>query len=61
MSPARAFRQRFECPVAGNAELYNPATGTWSRTGSMTSPREGQPATLLNDGQVLMAGETADL
>jgi len=44
-----------------SAELYNPATGTWSRTGSMTSPREGQPATLLNDGQVLMASGTAEL
>ena len=47
-----------------SAELYHPATGTWSRTGSMTTPREGQPATLLNNGQVLMAGGgggTADL
>jgi len=44
-----------------SAELYNPATGTWSRTGSMTTPREGQPATLLDDGQVLMAGGTAEL
>jgi hypothetical protein len=45
-----------------SAELYNPATGTWSHTGSMTSPREGQSATLLNNGQVLMAeGGVADL
>jgi hypothetical protein len=44
-----------------SAELYNPATDTWSRTGRMTSPREGQPATLLDDGQVLMADGTAEL
>ena len=41
-----------------SAELYNPATGTWSRTGSMTTPRSGQSATLLTNGQVLMAGGT---
>ena len=44
-----------------SAEPYNPATGTWSRTGSMASAREGQPATLLDDGQVLLAGGTAEL
>jgi N-acetylneuraminic acid mutarotase len=41
-----------------SAELYNPATGTWSRTGSMTTPRAGQSATLLHSGQVLIAGGT---
>ena len=44
--------------LLSSAELYNPATGTWSRTGSMTTPRSGQSATLLNNGQVLMAGGT---
>ncbi|MCY1020059.1 Ig-like domain-containing protein [Pyxidicoccus sp. MSG2] len=38
-----------------SAELYDPATGTWTATGSMTSPR-GQSATLLlSNGRVLMA------
>jgi N-acetylneuraminic acid mutarotase len=41
-----------------SAELYNPATGTWSATGSMTTVRSGGPftATLLKDGEVLIAG-----
>jgi WD40 repeat protein len=42
--------------LLSSAELYNPAAGTWSVTGSMTTGRVGQSATLLNNGQVLMAG-----
>ena len=39
------------------AEVYDPATGTWSPTGSMAVPRGGQhTATLLNNGKVLVAG-----
>jgi hypothetical protein len=40
------------------AMLYNPATNTWTSTGNMTTGRENQTATLLKDGQVLMAGGT---
>jgi Kelch motif len=40
------------------AMLYHPDTNTWTATGSMTTGREGQTATLLPDGQVLMAGGT---
>jgi len=40
------------------AMLYHPDTNTWTGTGSMTTGREGQTATLLPDGQVLMAGGT---
>lgn len=39
-----------------SAELYDPATGTWSETGPLLSPRFSFEATLLKDGRVLVVG-----
>jgi hypothetical protein len=38
------------------AELYDPASGTWSAAAPMASVRAGHTATLLNNGQVLVLG-----
>ena len=39
-----------------SAELYDPAQGTFSKTGSLTTGRQSHSATFLLDGRVLITG-----
>ena len=52
----------YTCDASGNcsslssAEVYDPASSSFSGTGSMATPRSGHTMTLLNNGKVLIAG-----
>jgi hypothetical protein len=53
---AGACNDGIYCGNNSSAELYNPITGTWSITGALNTPRFFHTATLLPNGQVLIAG-----
>jgi len=46
----------FPLAVLSSADIYDPATGTFAPTGSLSMVRSGHAATLLNNGQVLVSG-----
>jgi hypothetical protein len=45
----------------GRAELYDPVSGTWSATGNLNESFDGQTATLLPTGKVLVVAGSAEL
>ena len=49
-SPRQDFR------LSPNGELYDPASGTWTETGSLATGRLSHTATLLADGKLLVVG-----
>jgi len=53
---AGGYTNGFGSAITNSAELYDPATGTFSATGNMNAVRCYHTATLLNTGKVLIAG-----
>jgi hypothetical protein len=47
--------------ILASTEIYDPASGTFTASADMTTPRFLQTATLLDNGGVLLAGGTASL
>jgi WD40 repeat protein len=48
-------------PPLASAEIYDPATGAWTATGTLVTPRIYHTATLLHDGRVLVAGNSTSV
>jgi hypothetical protein len=42
--------------VTASAEIYDPRTGAWTQTASMSTRRSNHTSTLLDNGQVLISG-----
>ncbi len=48
--------RRAEITLYASSEIYNPATGMFSRSGEMKTPRHKHDAVRLGDGRVLVTG-----
>jgi len=53
---AAGFSVNYPYPCLSSAELYDPATGTWATANNLAHVRSGHTATLLPNGNVLVAG-----
>src|SRR5688572_2675087 len=54
---AGGFREEGTSEIAiSSAEIFDPETNTFTPTGDLNAPRNGHTATLLPNGQVLIAG-----
>jgi hypothetical protein len=54
--PNDPYRIGTPSPPNNSAELFDPATGNWSSTGSLNAGRSGHTATLLPNGEILVVG-----